>query len=213
MPQGHRAAVNALTTHCGLLISGSADQSVRIWDLESSCCVGTLWQPAESGRERDAVQSLAMTTSGTLATGCWGGAVRLWDLHRSKCLSTQPTAHNGAVWALLHAESRLFSAGSDGVVRVWDHRATACTGTLGSNGGGAIYSLADHDGLLVTGGYDQLVKVWDYRMMRCLRELPGHTGSVRCLAFKGSRLLSGSTDGMVRLWEICAPAGEGELGV
>ena len=41
-------------------------------------------------------------------------------------------------------------------------------------------------------------------MMRCLNELPGHSGSVRCLAFLGSRLLSGSTDGTVRLWDFDA---------
>ena len=39
-------------------------------------------------------------------------------------------------------------------------------------------------------------------MMRCLNELPGHSGSVRCLAFLESRLLSGSTDGTVRLWDF-----------
>ena len=49
---------------------------------------------------------------------------------------------------------------------------------------------------------DGTVKVWDTRMMRCLNELPGHSGSVRCLAFLGSRLLSGSTDGTVRLWDF-----------
>ena len=35
-----------------------------------------------------------------------------------------------------------------------------------------------------------------------MNELPGHSGSVRSLAFLGSRLLSGSTDGTVRLWDF-----------
>ena len=52
--------------------------------------------------------------------------------------------------------------------------------------------------------YDQLVKVWDYRMMRQLNELAGHSGSVRTLAFYGDKLLSGSTDGTVRLWDFAA---------
>lgn len=56
--------------------------------------------------------------------------------------------------------------------------------------------------MLLTGGYDQLIRVWDYRMMRVLNELAGHTGSVRCLALEDDRLLSGSTDGTVRLWDF-----------
>jgi WD40 repeat protein len=38
-------------------------------------------------------------------------------------------------------------------------------------------------------------------MMRCINELAGHTGAVRTLAVHNNRLLSGSTDGTVRLWD------------
>ena len=38
-------------------------------------------------------------------------------------------------------------------------------------------------------------------MMRCINELSGHAGAVRTLAFHDSRLLSGSIDGTVRLWD------------
>lgn len=38
-------------------------------------------------------------------------------------------------------------------------------------------------------------------MMRCINELAGHTGAVRALAVHNNRLLSGSVDGTVRLWD------------
>ena len=44
---GHRGAVHALATHRGLLLSGSADQSVKLWDIAEGSCVGTLWQVCE----------------------------------------------------------------------------------------------------------------------------------------------------------------------
>ena len=37
--------------------------------------------------------------------------------------------------------------------------------------------------------------------MRCINELAGHTGAVRALAVHNNRLLSGSVDGTVRLWD------------
>lgn len=201
--KGHKGAVQALVKHQGLLISGSADQSVRLWDLREGGCVGSLWQSGSSVRERNSVHSLAMARRDQLASGTWGGLVRLWDLHRSRCTATLD-AHAGACWSLLHTEGRLCSAGSDGTVKLWDTRAPSePTGVLGSSAtSGALYTMVERDGLLLTGGYDQIVRVWDYRMMRCLNELPGHSGSVRTLAFLGSRLLSGSTDGTVRLWDF-----------
>ena len=203
--KGHKGAVMSLHRHHGLLISGSQDQTVRLWDLKEGGCVGSLWQAADSGtKERNAVHSLTMARRDTLAAGTWGGTVRLWDLHRARCTATFD-AHAGAVWSLLHADGKLFSAGSDGTVRQWDHRTSGNmpVGTLGSSAtSGPLYTMVERDGLLLTGGYDQLVKVWDHRMMRCLNELPGHSGSVRTLAFLDNTLLSGSTDGTVRLWDF-----------
>eukprot|EP00908_Phaeocystis_cordata_P018781 Transcript_30242.p1 GENE.Transcript_30242~~Transcript_30242.p1 ORF type:complete len:576 (+),score=162.42 Transcript_30242:450-2177(+) len=198
--KGHRGPVHALATHRGLLMSGSADQSVKLWDLAEGGCVGTLWHSSERFRDRYAVHSLAVTAGDVLASGCWGGAVRLWDLHRCRC-TRDFDAHHGVVWSLLHSEGRLCSAGSDGLIKLWDSREGSCTATLGATAIGALYCLAERDGLLFSGGYDQLVRVWDYRMMRCINELSGHAGAVRTLAFHDSRLLSGSIDGTVRLWD------------
>ena len=211
--KGHKGAVMSLLKHRGLLISGSQDQTVRLWDLREGGCVGSIWQaPDSSSKERNAVHSLAMARRDQLAAGTWGGTVRLWDLHRTKCTATFD-AHAGAVWSMLHADGKLFSAGSDGTVRLWDHRTSGQVpvGTLGSQAtSGPLYSMVERDGLLLTGGYDQLVKVWDHRMMRCLNELPGHSGSVRCLAFLENTLLSGSTDGTVRLWDFHALLAHGD---
>ena len=158
--KGHKGAVMSLLTHRGLLISGSQDQTVKLWDLREGGCVGSLWQAAEgyASKERHAIYSLAIARRDQLATGAWGGTVRIWDLHRSRCTSTIE-AHSGAVWSMLQAEGTLYTAGSDGVVKLWDTRTSSpeSVGSLGSaSTSGPLYAMVERDGLLLTGGYDQV---------------------------------------------------------
>jgi len=103
----------------------------------------------------------------------------------------------------------LLTAGSDGLVRLWDIRAdvrepASVLAGGASAAGGAIYAMVEDEGLLITGGHDHMVKVWDCRMGRCLFDLPGHSEPVRCLAVDehDGTLISGSTDGTVRLWQL-----------
>ena len=151
-----------------------------------------------------------------VAAGTWGGAVHLCDVQRGRP-STSFEACSGAVWSLLapkeisgwSAPGMLLTAGSDGLVRLWDMRAdvrepASVLAGGASAAGGAIYAMVEDEGLLITGGHDHMVKVWDCRMGRCLFDLPGHSEPVRCLAVDehDGTLISGSTDGTVRLWQL-----------
>lgn len=57
-----------------------------------------------------------------------------------------------------------------------------------------------------TGGSDCTVKVWDSRTYELLHTFRGHVGSVTRLAFvrlsEGPRLVSGSRDHTVKLWDM-----------
>src|SRR5688572_3124641 len=58
---------------------------------------------------------------------------------------------------------------------------------------------------LISGGMDALIKVWAWPSLELEGTLQGHDKSVNCLALTGpdgNTLLSGSTDGTVRLWPL-----------
>ena len=70
-------------------------------------------------------------------------------------------------------------------------------------GMGAAFSP---DGRFAAHGHDQVIKVWDVPTGQDRLELIGHTAAVRSLAFSpnGKLLISGGSDGAVRIWNLQA---------
>ncbi len=120
-------------------------------------------------------------------------AYRIWDLKLRKVLLSIDTGHKQRVWALqaLH-NGCIASGGEDGDVKIWNDK----------------YKVITHSFPFF---FDVLILL----LMRCLfwyavcgsihtqlcASLSGHTGAVRCLTAVPGRVLSGSSDGSVRVWD------------
>lgn len=57
-------------------------------------------------------------------------------------------------------------------------------------------------GTIFSGSRDKTIKIWDGDSGLCLHTLEGHKGSVLCLEFDDSILLSGSSDQTVLVWDL-----------
>ena len=80
----HSASVNsiAITPDDRFIVSGSDDKTLKIWDIQTWTCVGTL-----EGHQSN-VHSVAVSPDGTLiaSTGFTDETVRLWDFKSGECL-------------------------------------------------------------------------------------------------------------------------------
>jgi WD40 repeat protein len=58
--------------------------------------------------------------------------------------------------------------------------------------------------LLATSGQDGLIKIWSWPDCQLTHSLPGHSDTVRAMAFTadGRTLASGGEDGVTRLWNV-----------
>jgi division protein 1 len=135
--EAHVDEVTALYFKGDTLISGSADKTLRQWDLEKGRCVQTLdvmWAAAQ-----------ASVTMGS-TEGTWRQTGRL------------PNATADFVGALQVFDAALACGTADGMVRLWDLRSGQVHRSLVGHTG-PVTSLQFDDMHLVTGSLDRSIRV------------------------------------------------------
>ncbi|MBI4657388.1 MAG: TIR domain-containing protein [Verrucomicrobia bacterium] len=183
------------------LVSGSWDNSVRLWDVESGACLRVLMGHS------NAVWSVVFSPDGTrLASGSWDNSVRLWDTESGACLRVL-TGHSHGILSVAFSPdgSRLVSGAYDHSIRLWDAESGACLRVLTGHSDRISSVAFSPDGTrLVSGSWDNSVRIWDVVSGACLRVLTGHSNGVRSAAFSpdGTRLASGSEDNSVLIWDV-----------
>ncbi|MEO3749631.1 hypothetical protein [Streptomyces sp. B6B3] len=208
---GHQAPVDALVfdPEGGTLATGSADGSVRLWDVTTGEERRTL-----PGND-DWVSAVGFSPDGRiLAMGGDDGTVRVWDLATGEERRTLP-GHGGWVSAVaFSADGRTLAAGSDdGTVRVWDLATGEERRTLPGHGGWvSAVAFSPNGQTLAAGSDDGTVQVWDLGTGEERFSLPDVGDGVSTVAFNpdGTILGTGGGDGTVRVWDV-ATGGERRL--
>ncbi|KAI0606897.1 Mitochondrial division protein 1 [Pyrenophora tritici-repentis] len=141
--ESHVDEVTALHFRGDTLVSGSADKTLRQWDLVKGRCVQTLdvlWAAAQAtasnntnttwrqtGRSSDTSADFVgaiQVFDAALACGTADGMVRLWDL-RSGQVHRSLVGHTGPVTALQFDDVHLVTGSADRSIRIWDLRTGA----------------------------------------------------------------------------------------
>ncbi len=111
--KGHTRSISALTFSADgqFLSSGSADNSIKVWDRASGEMLHTF-----SGHSWPVV---ALTfTRGYLLSGSWDKTLKLWDVEKHQLRSTF-RGHQDAVTSLTVKDNLILSGGTDGIVNYW----------------------------------------------------------------------------------------------
>lgn len=209
--RGHDDAVTCLSVCGGYVVSGSIDDTVKIWDLDASRLVGTLEAAGPV-----TVVHVRKTASGDLCVVCGDeyGAVRWWS-----SVSVDPFKVVGEVRTLELEDGAVtglqFSPADDCM-----YIGYSCGIVLRTNVDGGVSRVSDDaevrsvtciclspDGqALVTGCSDGTVRVKGAWSGQALHVLTEHLRSVNCVAFSpnGHMIASGASDSTLCLWDIQA---------
>ncbi|OZM76773.1 TIR domain-containing protein [Pseudonocardia sp. MH-G8] len=202
---GHRDRVFAVTygsnaTHGNdVLVTGSADGTVRIWDAATAACRHVL-----RGHDRWSWPVVLDQRAELLATGDAAGVLRLWDVTTGELRHELPGGR-GFVVDLSWWGTVVAAVYRDGSVRLWDTSSGAALGDL-TGPGEPIHRIAagPSGDRLATGGRSGDVHTWDPATGRAVATLPGHAGGVHAIGFHPSLplLACGDATGGVRVWDL-----------
>ncbi|MGF1650848.1 MAG: protein kinase [Hyphomicrobiaceae bacterium] len=163
--EGHDNAVQAIarSINSDLIVSASADRSLRLWDVRRLSLVRSYRGHPEF------VTAAALSQDGErLASGDLSGEIRVWSVGSGQRLR-RIKAHDGEVIGVgfLGDRNLLASAGKDGRIRVWNLRNGRAIETLGSRGSDIVSfdPTPDHREIAVALA-DGWVRVWDVSELR-----------------------------------------------
>ncbi|KAG0458069.1 hypothetical protein HPP92_023226 [Vanilla planifolia] len=184
--------------------TGSADRTIKIWDIASGRLKLTLTGHIEQ------IRGLAVSKRHTyLFSAGDDKQVKCWDLEQNKVIRSYHGHLSGVYCLALHPTiDILLTGGRDSVCRVWDIRTKAMVCAL-SGHDNTVCSVFSRpmDPQVVTGSHDSTIKFWDLVAGKTMLTITHHKKSVRALALhpKEQTFASGSADNIKK---FSLPKGE-----
>ncbi|HEV7510750.1 MAG TPA: WD40 repeat domain-containing protein [Candidatus Acidoferrum sp.] len=190
------------------LASGSWDQTVKFWDVQTGQELNTV------GKKVKEVQALAFSRDGHwLAAENSKDIVTLWDATSGREIRTfasdRALGALGSNWVYSIAfspDGRWLASGvDDKTVRLWDVTTGRAVRDLTSSRRSVIYAAFSPDGRwLASGNDDKSIRIWDVATGQEIRRLRGHKKPICAVAFSpnGHWLASASADKSIKLWDI-----------
>ncbi|KAK9463489.1 quinon protein alcohol dehydrogenase-like superfamily [Lipomyces oligophaga] len=180
---GHKDGIMCLQFDDSVLMTGSYDTTVRIWDLESGNLLRVL-----TGHVRG-VRALMFDDS-KLITGSMDRTIRVWNYRTGECVSTL-RGHSDGVLSL-HFDSTLLASGSaDRTIRVWNFQDKSFMTLRGHTDWVNSVHIHSPTHMLFSASDDTTVRMWDLDTRQCVRvfgstmaESPNdqsHFGQVQCV--------------------------------
>ena len=226
--ESHEECVYTIQHNSRHLVSGSRDKTIRKWDLNTYRLIGAplkghtmsvLCLQFDERPEHDIIVS-----------GGSDSLVIIWQFSTGKILKKMSGAHYESVLNLRFDDRYIVTCSKDKTIKVWNRRALrkddpavpqhTLSTTLGRESltnrdmireyslladlhghQAAVNAVMIHDNTIISASGDRTIKSWNISRARLNKTYVGHTKGIACVQFDGRRIVSGSSDNTVRIFD------------
>ena len=192
---GHKDSVYCVQFDEDKIITGSRDNTIRVWDAHTYQCIRKLGPP-NNPRERQQLEPAPVEPHGILP-------FFKADVSSPPPVSPEiPLWHQASVLCLQYDDDILVTGSSDFSCLVWSIKDDyqPLFRLVGHQAG--VLDVCIDPRRIVTCSKDTTIKVWDRTTGQLLKTLVGHRGPVNAVQVRGNLLASASGDGMAKLWRL-----------
>ncbi|KND86563.1 F-box/WD repeat-containing protein 1A [Tolypocladium ophioglossoides CBS 100239] len=240
--EGHQECVYTLQFDANYLVSGSRDQTMRIWNMHTRRLV----RPPLAGHHGSVLclQFDADPAEDILVSGSSDSNVFIWKFSTGELLQKITKAHRESVLNVRFDKRILVTSSKDKTIKIFNRRplwygdlgygtSDAVVNPIATNmrrygfepdlaqelpvkepytmigslegHGAAVNAIQVRDRTIVSVSGDRHIKVWNWPDQVCTQTIPAHDKGIACVEFDERRIVSGSSD-----YEVCifdAPTG------
>ncbi|KAH8712014.1 F-box/WD repeat-containing protein pof1 [Phaeosphaeriaceae sp. PMI808] len=169
--KGHSNGVMCLQFDDQILVTGSYDATVKIWDIKTGQEIRTLTGHTQG------IRCLQFDDS-KLITGSLDNSIKVWNWRTGQLIKTLHVHTNGVIG--LHMADKLLASGSsDNTIMVHDFKNFNRIRLQGHTDWVNSVKLDPPSRTLLSASDDMTVKLWDLDTHQCLRTYEGHVGQVQ----------------------------------
>ncbi|HEU0299112.1 MAG TPA: TIR domain-containing protein [Longimicrobium sp.] len=190
----------AVSRDGSLVVSGSWDGTIRIWDVETGECRAVL------DGHTDDVNSVVLTTDDTAVISVSDDrTIRKWDLRTGKELEVWEEEGQPMLAMALTPDGERIVASVGSKLKVWDLHSRRSTATLeGHTEGIWTVAVLPNGRQAVSGSMDATLRLWALDTGDCIASFEGHADAVRSVTvtLDGRHAVSGSNDHTIKIWDL-----------
>jgi WD40 repeat protein len=200
--QGYIAMGLSFSRSGNLIVSGSLDKSMKLWNVKNAQLLRVFQHSGE------VLGTRFLSDDTQLISAEWAGdnALRLWEIETGKELCVFRGHESGIAGLDISPNGKLAaSASQDKTVKIWDiERCQELKELQGHEDVVNCVAFSPDGKFITSGSSDNTIKLWDVDTGQELQTFKGHDSDVYGIAFSpdGKILISGSGDNTLKLWDV-----------